>query len=186
MTIKIIAVIALLSLAGRAVAQHSASATGTASATIIVPMSITVVNGMEFGEWDSQEGTNVTDEVKIAPDATGGAGTITTSEVFLAPQSLPPTQANFTVTGNSSIGFNVEHAVSAVSGIPSGGTLTIMNSLGESLTLANGQSGTDNSKSVAPGWHSPMYIGVGMDLVFPGVHGKTGIIATINEIVNYD
>ncbi len=168
--------------------QSRASATGSASATIIQPMAITVNNALEFGTWDSQEGTNVTNEVEIVPDNHGGTGTVSSTECKLAPQSPTPTQANFTIAGDGGLAFNVDHEVSNVSISPTHlvGTVTIMNSIGETVTCTNGGSGSDNSKSVSSGWSSPMYLGVGIDLKFAGTYGKTSVSASIDEVVSYD
>ncbi|MEI7420501.1 MAG: DUF4402 domain-containing protein [Prolixibacteraceae bacterium] len=80
-------------------AQSSRTATGTSGATIILPLTITAANPLEFGRIVPNGGGTVV----ISADGT----TKTYNTVQHAPGGATPSAASFNVTGGTSAGFAI-------------------------------------------------------------------------------
>jgi len=105
-SLKALVVVALLAIAGMANAQNSASATATANATIVCPVSITNNSNLEFGTiTNSATGGSV-----VVP--TVGSATYNTVVATTGAHAGPtPHSADFTVKGQGAFAYNVASIV---------------------------------------------------------------------------
>lgn len=166
--LSVVAVAALLVPAGSAMAQ-SASAAGSATATIVRPLTLAASDTLRFGN--------------IAVGTTGGTVTITPANVLSfsgdsTPISgLPTGPASFNVTGASSLGFSIS--------LPSTST-TITNG-----TAAQDMTVSPLTLSAASGTLSSAALGlasftVGGTLTVAGSQAAGNYTGTFNVMVAYN
>ncbi len=182
-SIKILAALAVLGFAGNAFAQASATATGTANATIIKPITIT----------PSSPRTNVTpgtlDFGTIIGSASGGTvteagGSNTYSDASLQPNTPGHIQdAYFTVTGQASSNIDIWWGGAFSPAMPAGFTLTL-----NVLSTSTGTMGTSEATSAdATLDGSGNYIlRIGGALVVPANAAPQSISSTWQQTVAYE
>lgn len=108
-SLKALVVVALLAFAGMANAQNSASATATANATIVCPISITNYANLEFGTiTNSSTGGTVVVPSMGSTVYTGVAATTGTHA------GAAPHAAGFTVGGQGDFGYSIAATITTV------------------------------------------------------------------------
>lgn len=107
-SIKTLAVIALLAIAGNAFGQTSASASATANATIICPMTLTQVADLYFGTLISGATAGT---LTVNPNGTNDGGTGGVSLYHGTMIHNEPSAARFTVGGQGGYHYHVDGTV---------------------------------------------------------------------------
>lgn len=129
-------VMAILAIAGLANAQNSASATATANATVVCPISIVDVSNLEFGTITNSASGGT---LAVAPDNTVVYTNVAATTGAHA--GATPHAAKFTVGGEGGFGYSIACTISGVFG-GSGATLS-------NLVWAVGASGAGGAGSPA-------------------------------------
>ncbi len=105
-SLKALVVVAILAIAGMANAQNSASATATANATVVCPISITNNTNLQFGTI-----TNSASGGTVVVPAVGSAvytGVVATTGANAGPA---PHSADFTVKGQGAFAYTVTSTI---------------------------------------------------------------------------
>lgn len=94
-------VLAALSIFALPLSSIAADGTGTSTATIVAPITITPVLDLAFGKFSANGGGTV------AVNATTAARTVTSGSVALVSQGNTTTAATFTIGGDGTAGFDI-------------------------------------------------------------------------------
>jgi len=130
-TIKILAALAVIGFAGTASAQNTATATGTANATVISPIAITANQYLDFGNIVSTVAGGTVSETNGTPNYAGDPGS-----ALSAAQAGTIEDATFTVTGQAGYTFNT--SATSVVCVPNTYHVSLVGATNASLTLTGG------------------------------------------------
>jgi len=135
-SLKTLVVLAILAVAGLANAQNSASATATANATVVCPISISDKTNLEFGTI-----TNSATGGTLVVDAANGTTYTNIAATTGAHAGATPHAACFTVGGEGTFTYSIAPTISGIFG---GVGATLSN-----LTWAVGPGGAGGANSPA-------------------------------------
>ena len=154
-------VLAALSILALPLASFSADGTGTSTATIVAPITITPVLDLAFGKFSANGGGTVT------VNATTAARSVASGNVALVSQGNTTTAATFTIGGAGTAGFDITVPSSPIN-------ITHTNSV-DQMSVGSFTSNPANSSSLVGGAKT---ISVGGTLTIgaaqtPGVYSGT-------------